>query len=71
VILNAATAMAASLAADTQPVAHVIFSGQNGTAAQVKTYSVDDAFDTIRRRGARATVRQTAAVASYPLALGA
>jgi hypothetical protein len=69
-ILTAATTMRATLSSLTNPVVHGVWSKKNGIFYPTSVYHIDNAPDTQRRRGMKATQRTISAVQA-PVALGA
>lgn len=68
-VLDAAVAMSTALAALTNPVAVGVLSKANNAVHNVVNYSMDNAFDTIRSRGNRASNRvRSAAIVVAPAA---
>lgn len=68
-ILTAAQALQSGLAGLTNPIAHVVFSGADNSARVVTDYSMNDEFDTMRKRGPKAKTRVR--VPAVAVALGA
>lgn len=61
-VLNAAVALQTALEANTNPGGIVVYSPSDGVARPIVQFSMDNAFDTVRSRGQKATNRTVAVV---------